>query len=171
MEARDFVFSVTVQTCPGAHPPSSAVGARGKVAAAWHWLLSPTLHHDEVWVELCPWVLSVPVVACCGVTGTVSSYSVFKKNEILTWSQSHIMKLIYAMKTVTVLKKDYVCFIKHKLNWERKKFTDYYLCCDIHTYIYIYMSWQAVSGIKFDYKAYQMWPSIVHLSAVVHYLW
>jgi len=25
------------------------------------------------------------------------------------------------MKTVTVLKVDYVCFIKHKLNWERKK--------------------------------------------------
>ena len=25
------------------------------------------------------------------------------------------------MKTVTVLKKDYVCFIKHKLNWDRKK--------------------------------------------------
>jgi len=36
------------------------------------------------------------------------------------------------MKTVTVLKKNYVCFIKHKLNSDRKKFTNYYLCCDIY---------------------------------------
>jgi len=31
--------------------------------------------------------------------------------------------------------------------------------------------WQAASAIKLDFKAYQMRALIMHLSAVVHYLW
>jgi len=38
-------------------------------------------------------------------------------------------------------------------------------------YVVTYISWQAASGMKFEYKAYQMWASIVHLSADVHNLW
>ena len=57
--------------------------------------------------------------------------TVFLKNDIMAWSQWQNMKLISPMKTVTVLKKYYFCFIKCKLNWDRKKFTNYYLCCDI----------------------------------------
>ena len=69
------------------------------------------------------------------------------------------------MKTFTVLKKDYVCFIKYKLNWDRKKSSQ------IIIYVVTYISWQAASGMTFDYKVYQMWASVVHLSAFVRYLW
>jgi len=55
-------------------------------------------------------------------------------------------------------------FIKHKLNWERKTVSQ------IIIYIVTNILWQAASGVKFDFKAYQMGASIMHLSAVVHYL-
>jgi len=31
--------------------------------------------------------------------------------------------------------------------------------------------WQVASGMKLDFKAYQMWAFIMHLSGVVHCLW
>jgi len=86
-------------------------------------------------LELCPWVLSVPVVACCGGTGTVSSYSVFKKMKSWLGLSHTLWSWSLQWKQLLCWKK--IMFVLLKISWteREKKFTNYYLCYDIHIYV------------------------------------
>jgi hypothetical protein len=133
VEGREFVFSISVQTCPGAHPLLWSVCARA-LSQGWGGcsMALITLPHLAPW-----WDVSRAVRRLCQSWHVVGwhlllAVTVFLK-KMRSWPDlSHwIWSWSLQWKQLLYWKKDYVCFIKHKLKWDRKKFTNYYLCCDI----------------------------------------